>query len=119
MTPEVDKRIAVAAEINYSFGISAPIGSRDRANFEQKKESFIAGAKSDAAKNYWQKGMYTQQQVDEMLDRQPCVTTSIMLKKLYTEEYVKELFRKFVIENTNISLIVADNWLSKNKNKEK
>lgn len=51
MTPEADKRIAVAAEINYCFGISAPIGSRDRANFEQKKESFIAGAKSDAAKS--------------------------------------------------------------------
>ena len=94
MTPEVDKRIAVAAEINYSFGIRAPIGSRDRANFEQKKESFIAGVKSDAAKNYWRKGMYS-------------------------EEEVKELFRKFVIENTNISLIVAGNWLSKNKNKEK
>ena len=63
MTPEADKRIAVAAEINYYFGISAPIGSRDRANFEQKKESFIAGAKSDAAKNYWQKGMYTEEEV--------------------------------------------------------
>lgn len=46
----------------------------------------------DSQKKYWQKGMYS-------------------------EEEVKELFIKFVIENTNISLIVAGNWLSKNKKK--
>ena len=90
---ELEKKIEEAADNHHYFGINAPIGSRNRANFEQKKESFIAGAKSDAAKNYWQKGMYT-------------------------EEEVKELFRKFVIENTNISLIVAGNWLNKNKKKE-
>ena len=63
MTPELEKKIEEAADNHHYFGINAPIGSRNRANFEQKKESFIAGAKSDAAKNYWQKGMYTEEEV--------------------------------------------------------
>ena len=65
MTPE-EKKIEEAADNHHYFGINAPIGSRNRANFEQKKESFIAGAKSDAAKNYWQKGMYTEEEVDAL-----------------------------------------------------
>ena len=35
----------------------------------------------ELANTYWQKGMFTQQQVDEMLDHQVCMTTAQMLEK--------------------------------------
>ena len=42
----------------------------------------ISGAKSDAAKEYHTKGMFTQEQLDERLDLQACETTAQVIKNL-------------------------------------
>lgn len=49
----------------------------------------------EIAKEYWQKGVYSQEQVDELLDQQVSITTAQMLGKFYSEEEVIELLKKF------------------------
>ncbi len=63
----------------------------------------------ELAKTYWQKGMFTQQQVDEMLDHQVCMTTAQMLEKQSdTEkrlnEFIKQHFdgQKFYTESEKL-----------------
>ena len=48
----------------------------------------------ELAKSYWQKGMFTQEQIDEMLDHQVCMTTAQMLEKQsYTEKRLNEFIK--------------------------
>ncbi len=82
----------------------------------------------ELAKTYWQKGMFTQQQIDEMLDHQVCITTAQMLGKAnYSEEEVKELVRKsynygagqmgFYLTHNIPAVSTIDKWFEENKKK--
>lgn len=84
------------------------------------KYSFRDGIISDIAKEYHTQGMYTQEQVDNMLDQQACITTAQMLDKhkensLYTEEDILDLITEFSWRlDKNITF---KQWFSENKKK--
>lgn len=84
------------------------------------KFAFIKGAKSDAAKEYHTKGMYTQEQLDERLDLQACETTSQVIKNIgkmmITKEEVLSFFEKYE-PNLAVTILKSEfvEWFEQNK----
>lgn len=79
-------------ELKYSFN------SMETKSFANRLlRAFIKGF--EISKNYWQKGMLTQEKVDELLDQQVCLTTAQMLEKQSEtekrlDEYIKLHFNR-------------------------
>lgn len=57
------KAIEEAAHEDFSYGAKSSVGSGTRSMYENKKQSFIHGAKSEAAAEYWQNKLYPSQTV--------------------------------------------------------
>lgn len=56
-----------AAHEDFSYGAKSSVGSGTRSMYENKKQSFIHGAKSEAAKEFHQQGMYSEEEVLKLL----------------------------------------------------
>ena len=57
MTPELEKKIADAADADFIVGKTRPVGTRERYLYEEKRESFLNGV------SFGRKGMYTEEEV--------------------------------------------------------
>ena len=69
MTPELEKKIEETAKQLAGFSPLQEVDDEERYYQSHKCNTYdacIKMAKSDAAKDYWQKGMYTQGEVKEM-----------------------------------------------------
>lgn len=98
MTPELEKKIEQAAklycqDLYHGEFLTMVI-----------KEVFILGAKSPEAKEYWQKGMYTEEEVKKLI--------ALKYMRDYNDEYPEYL--SMTIEE---SLNEIGDWFEQNKKK--
>lgn len=83
------------------------------------RDSFESGAKSEAAKEYWQQGMYTDASMTEALHLGMDGATRFAKSKMYSEKEVAKLATDFFYfwynapgENTEEAF---DKWFEQNK----
>lgn len=62
------KKIEEAAHEDFPYGAKSSVGSGTRSMYENKKQSFMHGAKSEAAKEFHQQGMYSEQEVLHLIN---------------------------------------------------
>ena len=94
MTPELEKKIAEAADADFIVGKTRPIGTRERYLYEEKRESFLNGV------SFGRKEMYTEEEVRELFINRS--------KKFSTQ-----------VEPFNAILLKQDiEWFDQNKKKE-
>ena len=70
---DLEKQIEEAAEIEYSIK-DGLLSNRER---DILRSAYIKGAKSEVTKQYWQQGMYSEEEVCRLLNQCNCLSKSI------------------------------------------
>lgn len=80
--------------------------------------SFLDGAKSEAAKEYWQQGMYSRTQLNEAIEAGINEGLRKQQKGMYSEEELKESLYEFCFElGFSPDKGAINSWFEQNKKK--